>query len=167
MISPYYPQASQVERFNRNLKAALTIFHHSQHTRWDENLLALAVAFNTAWHESTGATPALLLLGRELNHPLGMRWELSEVDLQQSPHDTKDFWGQALANLKRAQDRVARCYNALRSEAVFRPGDLVLEKRHPQSSNILQQSAKIAIKRSGLCVIAEFLTPVTVHSDQL
>jgi hypothetical protein len=47
-LSPYYPQASQVKRFNRNLKAALTIYHHSQHTRWDENLPSLAMAFNTA-----------------------------------------------------------------------------------------------------------------------
>ena len=162
-ISPYYPQASQVERFNRNLKAALTIFHHSQHTRWDENLPTLAVAFNTAWHESTGATPALLFLGRELNHPLGLRWELSELDLQQSPQDTKEFWGRALTNLKRARDRVARRYNALRSEVVFRPGELVLVKRHPQSSKVLQQSAKIAIKWSGPYVIVSFLTPVTVQ----
>jgi hypothetical protein len=49
-ISPYYPQVSQVERFNRNLKAALTIYHNSQQTRWDENLQSLTMAFNTAWH---------------------------------------------------------------------------------------------------------------------
>jgi hypothetical protein len=48
--SPYYPQASQVELFNRNLKAALTIYHNSQHTRWDEHLPSLAIAFNSAWH---------------------------------------------------------------------------------------------------------------------
>lgn len=53
--SPYYPQASQVERFNRNLKAALTIYHHSQHVLWDENLPMLTMAFNSAWHESIGA----------------------------------------------------------------------------------------------------------------
>jgi hypothetical protein len=51
-ISPYYPQASQVERFNRNLKAALTIYHNSQHTRWDENLPSLSMALNSAGHES-------------------------------------------------------------------------------------------------------------------
>jgi hypothetical protein len=28
--SPYYPQPSLVERFNRNLKAALVAFHHDQ-----------------------------------------------------------------------------------------------------------------------------------------
>jgi hypothetical protein len=68
-ISDYYPQASQVERFNRNLKAALTILHYSQHTRWVDNLPALAVDFNTAWHVITDATAALLFLGRQLNHP--------------------------------------------------------------------------------------------------
>jgi hypothetical protein len=83
-VSPYYPQASQVERFNRNLKAALTIYHHPQHNHWDENLPSLAMAFNSAWHESTSATPASLFLGRELNHPLGLRWELSDKGMVQS-----------------------------------------------------------------------------------
>jgi hypothetical protein len=59
-ISPNYPQASQVERFNRNIKAALMINHNAQHTRWDEHLPSLAIAFNSAWHESTAATPASL-----------------------------------------------------------------------------------------------------------
>jgi hypothetical protein len=73
--SPYYPQENKVERFNRNLKAALKFFHNSQHTRWDENLQSLSMAFNSAWQESTGATPAKFFLGRELNHPLGLKWE--------------------------------------------------------------------------------------------
>jgi hypothetical protein len=100
------------------MKAALTIYHNSQHTRWDEILPSLTMAFNTAWHESTGATPAALFLGRELNHPLGLKGEFSELDLQQSPPDTKVFWERALTNLKRVRDRVAKRYNALRSEAV-------------------------------------------------
>jgi hypothetical protein len=80
-ISSYYPQASQVERFNHNLKAALTIYHSAHHDRWDENLPALAMAFNSAWHKSTCATPALLFLGQELIHPLGLRWRLADLDL--------------------------------------------------------------------------------------
>lgn len=74
--SPYYPQASQVERFNRNLKVALATYHHAQHTHWDDHIAPLLLAFNSAWHESTGATPASLFLGREMNHPLGLKWKL-------------------------------------------------------------------------------------------
>jgi hypothetical protein len=162
-ISPYYPQASQVERFNRNLKAALTIYYHSDQTRWDENLSSLAIAFNSAWHESTGVTPASLFLGREMNHPLGLRWELSELNLQQPLQDQKVFWEQALANLKKARERVARRYNQSRRGVVFQVGDLVLVKLHPQSSKVLQLSAKIANKWSEPLMISKFLTPVTVQ----
>jgi hypothetical protein len=116
-----------------------------------------------AWHESTGATPALLFLGRELNHPLGLKWEFSELDLQQSPTETKEFWERALTNLKRARDRVARRYNALRSEAVFRVGELVLVKLHPQSSKALKRSAKIENKWSTQLLVARYLTKVTVQ----
>jgi hypothetical protein len=71
-----------VERFNRNLKAAITIYHHAQHTHWDDHLASLALAFNSAWHESTATTPASLFLGRELNHPLGLKWEFAELDMK-------------------------------------------------------------------------------------
>ena len=152
-ISPYYPQASQVERFNRNLKAALTIYHHSQHTRWDENLTTLGLAFNSAWHESTGTSPALLFLGREINHPLGLKWELADLELNRLSSGNADFWEQALKRLKNARDRVADRYNALRKDADFRVGDLVLVKLHPQSDKALQRSAKLDNKgddtRSG------------------
>jgi hypothetical protein len=71
--SPYYPQASQVERFNRNLKVALTIYHNFQHDRWDKNLHSLQMTFNTNSHELTGATPASLFLGRQLEDPLSLK----------------------------------------------------------------------------------------------
>jgi hypothetical protein len=44
--APYYPETSQIEQFNRNLKVALTIYHNSQHTSWDEHLASLTLAFN-------------------------------------------------------------------------------------------------------------------------
>jgi hypothetical protein len=75
----------------------------------------------------------------------------------------KVFWERALANLKRARDRVARRYNAMRSEAVFWVGDLVLVKLHPQSSKALKRSAKIENKWSDPPLITRFLTNVTVQ----
>jgi hypothetical protein len=81
-----------VERFNRNLKTALTIYHHDYHTRWDEHLPILALAFNPAWHESADTTPSLLFLGREMNHPLGLKWELSQLEHDQTQHDMHVFW---------------------------------------------------------------------------
>ena len=67
--TPYYPQASLAERVNRNLKSALKIFHYQTQNAWDEDLPWLSVAFNTAVHESTKATPDALFLGREISSP--------------------------------------------------------------------------------------------------
>ncbi|PNF31069.1 hypothetical protein B7P43_G17391, partial [Cryptotermes secundus] len=136
--SPYYPQASQVERFNRNLKVALSIYHHDQHTRWDDHLASLTLAFNTAWHESTAATPASLFLGRDLNHPLGLKWELAELDLNKEVKDVREFWQEALDNLKKAQARVKERYNVGRRQVDFRVGDLVMLRLHPLSSKSQQ-----------------------------
>lgn len=75
----------------------------------------------------------------------------------------KSFGEQALANLRRARDRVARRYNARRRQVPFKVGDLVLVRRHPQSSKVLKRSAKIENRWSNPMVIARFLTRVTVR----
>jgi len=47
----YYPQGSLAERVNRNLKSEIKIFHHESQNMWDENLVWISLAFNTAVHE--------------------------------------------------------------------------------------------------------------------
>jgi hypothetical protein len=164
--SPYYPQASQVERFNRNLKAALTIYHHHQHTRWDQYLPSLAIAFNTAWHLSTGATPASLFWGREINHPLGLKWEFRELELQRDPKSMSEYWEAALANLGKARARVAARYNAGIRPGEFCVGDSVLVRVHPLNSKSHQRSAKLDLKWSIPLVITKFVSPVTVANPE-
>jgi hypothetical protein len=159
--SPYYPQASQVERFNRNLKVALTIYHNSQHTRWDEHLPPLALAFNSAWDESTAATPASLFLGREMNHPLGLKWKRFEFELDNDAKNIEEFWETALSNLRKSHARVAERFNVGRRQAEFRVGDLVLVRLHSQSSNSRQRSAKLDYVWSIPLKIARFVSPVS------
>jgi hypothetical protein len=53
--SPYSPQPSHAERFNRNLRASLIAYHCNAHDTWDQKLTWLQLAFNTAEHESTKA----------------------------------------------------------------------------------------------------------------
>ena len=160
--SPYYPQASQGERFNRNLKVALSIYHHSQHTHWDDHLPSLALAFNTAWHESTAATPASLFLGRELNHPLSLKWKFTELDMEGEVKDIREFWEVALNNLRKARARVAERYNLARRQVDFRVGDLVLLRLPPLSYRSRQRSAKLDLRWSVPWKIARFVSPVTV-----
>jgi hypothetical protein len=114
-------------------------------------------------HESTGTSPTSLFLGREINHSLGLKWKFADLALEGDPPGDADFWVEALNRLKKARDRVGARYNALRKEADFRVGDLVLVKLHPQSSKALQRSAKIENKWSDPMCIAKFLNEVTVQ----
>ena len=79
--TPYDPQGSLGERVNRNLKTALKIYHHQTQNTLDEDLPFLASAFNTALHESTQTTHDLLFLGTEIKSPLGSRWNLPSLEV--------------------------------------------------------------------------------------
>jgi hypothetical protein len=165
--SPFYPKPNHVERFKRNLKIALTIFHHDQQSVWDENLPMFSIGFNSAIHQSTKMTPAHLFLGRELQNPLELKWEVTDGELNSdipvSQGVLKKHWETALVNLKRARDRTAARYNSSRSPHSFSVGDCVSYRLHPLSSAANKVSAKLLPRGSCPLITARFLTPVTVQ----
>jgi len=157
--TPYYPQCSVAERVNCNLKATLKIFHHQSQLKWDEDLHSLAFAFNTACHESTKFCPARLFLRRELATPLESAWDLTEMNVSQDLKKGEDFWAEAIRNLRRARDQVARRYNAGRKATPFKVGDVVVYQVKVLSSKGKGVSAKLGLKWSKPMVIAKFLKP--------
>jgi hypothetical protein len=133
------------------------IYHNSEHTRWNEHLPSLTMAFNSAWYESTAATPSSLFLGRELDHPLGLKWRLCELELGADSKGPNEYWETALASLRRARARVAARYNVERRQAKFQVGDLVLVRIHPQSCRSYQRSAKLDFRWSVPLMIVKFV----------
>ena len=85
--SPYYPQPSHAERFNRNLRSALIAYHAEQQNCWDQNLKWLQLAFNTALHESHKAVPFEVMFGFSPTFPLANLWNID--DLLPSDPDTR------------------------------------------------------------------------------
>jgi transposase InsO family protein len=68
--SPYNPRCNgQVERFNRTLIKMIKAYMKGQQKDWDKHLGCLAGAYRATVHESTGVTPNLLMLGREVRLP--------------------------------------------------------------------------------------------------
>ena len=66
----YHPQTNgAVERFNRTLKSMLSSFVNKRQDDWDALLPALLFAYRSARHQSTRASPFLLLYGREARVP--------------------------------------------------------------------------------------------------
>jgi hypothetical protein len=160
--TPYYPQASLVERVNRNLKSALKIFHHESQTEWDADLPWISMAFNTAIHESTKCTPRRLFLGREMKCPLDMRWNLSLENADDTGKANQAFWTQALRNLKLACRRVARRYNRDRKPHQYQVGDTVMYRLNLVSSKGRNISAKLPLRWSRPVVVARIVRPNVV-----
>jgi len=59
----------QTERYNRTLLKMIKAYLRGHDDSWDENLGCLAAAYRATVHESTGMTPNLLMLGREVRLP--------------------------------------------------------------------------------------------------
>ena len=68
--SPGNPRGNgQTERFNKTLVRMIKAYLKGQQREWDRNLGCLAAAYRASVHESTGMTPNLLMLGREVRLP--------------------------------------------------------------------------------------------------
>jgi hypothetical protein len=77
--SPYYPQPSHAERFNRNLRSAPIAYHSDANTSWDTKLVWLQIAFNMAEHEAIKTSPFTVIFPSRANHPLCNRWKVSQL----------------------------------------------------------------------------------------
>ena len=61
-----------VERFNRTLVAMLSMFVDENRSDWDDHLPYVMAAYRATQHKSTGLTPNMLMLNREIDCPLDL-----------------------------------------------------------------------------------------------
>ena len=106
--TPLHPQSDgQVERFNRTLIEMLRGKIKQDQTDWDLQLPTCMMAYRCAVHESTGVSPNLLMLGRELGVPLDV---LTERPPDASPLRT-DYAQAVQKRLASAHDLARRHLN--------------------------------------------------------
>ena len=75
--TPYHPQSDgMVERFNRTLVTMLSTFVEDHHRDWDEHLPYVMMAYRSCEHETTGMSPNMLMLGREVQTPLDLAYQM-------------------------------------------------------------------------------------------
>ena len=68
--TPYRPSANgQEERFNRTLMDAVRCFLRKAQNKWDQHVQHIAGTSRGSVNRSTGFTPNMLMLGREVNTP--------------------------------------------------------------------------------------------------
>ena len=105
--SPRNPKCNgQVERFNRSLISMIKSYLQGEQTDWDIHLGCLAGAYRASPNESTGLTPNLLMLGREIRFPLELTREGREIATPE-----KVTWG---AHALRVRERLHKAHNVAR-----------------------------------------------------
>ncbi|KAJ8885492.1 hypothetical protein PR048_011690 [Dryococelus australis] len=108
---PYYPFPNLVDRVNKNVKVALSIFHNHGHHCCDQNIWELSLVFNSIPHATTGMRSAVF----SIEH-LGHTPENLDTTNQ------KELY----SSLEKAMRTVARKYNAGRLNNKYDVGDLLL-----------------------------------------
>ena len=81
-----------VERFNRYLGAALTMFSNKYKTDFLHYLQPIRLAYRTSVHESTGYSPFELVYGRKPSHPINVH-----LDIEIGKNETAQSYGQKTA----------------------------------------------------------------------
>lgn len=84
--TPYHPSSNdQVERFNRTLLQMIRCYVSRNQKDWDEHLHQLAGADRSTPHARIGFSPNRLMLGREVNQPQGLAYQIGEQNIARSP----------------------------------------------------------------------------------
>lgn len=162
--APYSPQSNPVERANRVLKTMMSQFVKDNHKSWASFIGEMRYAINTAVHDSTGYSPAMLCMGRELRLPraiCGPPFVTGNATEDPSLEEIHEARGQRFKvlfetcqrNLKNAFQRQSKYYNLRRREVMYRPGDSVSRRLHVLSSAADAIVGKLAPKFKGPCKV--------------
>uniref|UniRef100_A0A672IQ52 Integrase catalytic domain-containing protein n=1 Tax=Salarias fasciatus TaxID=181472 RepID=A0A672IQ52_SALFA len=146
LTTAYHPQTNMTEGVDHTLKTVMASFVRDYHQDWDKRLPELRLALNTVVHESTGATPAMLALGRELKG-------LLERHVGRTPEEVRRHVGAAKA-------RQARYNSARRRDVHFAVGSLGRVGPHPLSKTPVKFSANFAPRWTGPAMVEKRLNPV-------
>ena len=133
--SPYRPQSDgQVERLNRTILDMLAKFCSDNTETWDEMVPFVVGAYNATKHASTGLTPNMLFLGREISLPVDLVYGTQPPTPEAScpveyvekvKTNVKESFDFARDHLNKAAERQKRLYDRTAEPREFKQGDWV------------------------------------------
>lgn len=105
----YNPKSDgMVERYNRTLLCLVSLFIEPNRSQrdWDDQLPFVGYAYRSAVQESTGETPNMLMLGREVGTPLDLM-----VENVQEDKETTDYALALRERMRLAHERARKVLN--------------------------------------------------------
>ena len=183
--SPYRPQSDgQVERLNRTLIDMLSKFCDEHKDDWDDHLPYVVCSYNATRHDSTGCSPNLLMLGREITLPVDLMYgtepsaseELCPIEYVEWMREaTAASFRFARQHLQKAAERQKKNYDKSAGQRQFERGQWVLRFYPPNLNKnklnsryvgpylVLGRTSEVTYKIQS----SEDATPVIVHADHL
>lgn len=170
----YTPQVNLVERYNKTVMTAVASYVEDDHRSWDNHLLQIQFAINSAVNESTGFTPFFLVYGREpvIN---GNFYKDTDKEYEVGmPRDEyagefghiKDIFAKVRQKLLHAHAENSTRYNLRRRVAKYSVGDIVWKKTHIQSDAEKFKMSKLAPKYEK-CRVTKVLSPLVYELVRL
>ncbi len=130
--TPYRPSANgQVKRFNRTLMDAVRCFLGKSQNKWDLHVQQKAGAIRASFNRSTGFTPNMLMLGREVTTPAQLMFpnvhdkhEDCETYVADLVKTMKEAHASARSTLETSQKRMNHNYDLRILQRPYSEGDI-------------------------------------------
>ncbi|PIK55025.1 Retrovirus-related Pol polyprotein from transposon [Apostichopus japonicus] len=167
----FHPQSDgMVERFNRTLEAMLSAVVSENQRDWDEWLPHVTMAYRSSVHETTGETPSVMMLGREMNLPVDLLVPPPHVEISSSisyvsklEEKLRTVHEMARIETNASVERQKKSYDRLSNAKNYNVGDKVwlynpmIDERQPPTSPIEDSSTPSPTASTS--------TPSTASSD--
>ena len=169
--TPYHPSSNgQVERYNRTILQMVRCFLEGKSRQWDRHLHLLAGALRTVPHRTTGFSPNMMMLGREVVQPEDIVFGIAKAN-NGEPEPTPEYvralrralgevHSMARERLKTSQQLQKRMYDQKLTHTKYEVGDLVYRR---DTANKKGQSPKLKPVWKGPYLVEEVLSPVLVR----
>ena len=172
MSSPYHPQANPTEICNKEIKKQLSKAVADHHRRWPDYLRAILISIRSMINDSTGFSPSLLFLGREIHLPIDRILETDLNDKKKPYSNYQDYISRickemydnvsiAMENIAKSQFKNKQRYDKDRKFVSFKTGEKVLLKATYLSNKELGFMASLAPKWMGPYTIGKAYSDIT------
>ena len=169
MSTTYHPQTDgQTENMNKTVENMLRSYVNHHLDDWDEYLISVEIAVNSAVQDSSGYSPYYLTYGQHINLPLSEAAKNTEKTEQTQNETANEFAKrmelhvkEAQRNLLAEQERQRKQANKHRREVSYKVGDMVML----ETKNLSNYNSKLRPRYCGPFPITKVWSDVNVELD--
>lgn len=168
-LSAYHPNPNRSERTNQDLVRMIATYIEGGHSSWDVHIQKFALVLRSMVNDTTGVSPALLNLGREIAFPIDRALQISpqNVDIEKLAAELvlslflSLFSRYSLVisfvkvNVERAHNKNNQYFDLKHRDVQFKVGEKVWIRNHQLSDASRNISKKFLAKWLGPFQILE------------